>query len=115
MGFREDTRGDAFQGRPISIVWGAASHWARWTAGGNGRGVNQGNETWRHVDGHLEAGGCVLWVCLRSLTRSPLALQMYFQRRGRGDLSMDEARALVKQHNGGPPPLGMRRGGGLRG
>ena len=114
MGFREDVRGDPFEGRSISLVWAAVTKWARWAAADPDRGVYLGDTTWRHANGHLRAGGCVLWVCLRSLTRSPLALQMCLQRRGlggRGDLSMDDARALVRQHHGGgPPPLGVRDG-----
>ena len=82
----------------MSLVWFAVTQWARFAENHPDAGVCLGDETWRHVDNHLSAGGTVVWFCIRSQTRSVLALVLFLMRRRRGDMPLGHALQLVSRH-----------------
>ena len=108
LGFRWDVGGDPFEFLPVSLVWFAATQWAQFAENNPNEGVCLGDETWRHDERHLSAGGTVVFFCIRSQTRSVLALLLFFMRRRRGDMPLGRALQLVAQHMDLNPPWSPR-------
>jgi len=102
--FRRDIRGDPFSHLPIYIVGFAPTEWAGQDERAGARHFQAptelGLETWRHVDEHLAAGGCVVFTCVRTLTRSVLAMWLWMML-GRRELPFERAMEIIHQHNYG--------------
>ena len=98
LGFRWDVGGDPFENLPVSLVRFAVTQWVRSAEKNRNASVCMGDETWRHVDDHLSAGGTVVWFCVRSQTRSILALVLFLMRRRRGDMPLQRALGIVQAH-----------------